>query len=72
MVNADAEDDHLQGIALLSASFTPSLEHVAKVIEVAQVRLGGAHGFKICKHITEFFTGSLERVSLLKPACVVA
>ena len=43
VVNAEAEDDHLQGIALLSAGFTPSLEHVAKVIEVAQGRLGGEY-----------------------------
>jgi len=44
VVYGQAEDDHLERIPLLSASLAPGVEHVAEVVKVVQVGLGGAHG----------------------------
>jgi len=71
VVYGQAEGDHLERIPLLSASLAPGVEHVAEVVKVAQVGLGGAHGPKILKHVAELFTNSLNIVTLFKAACVV-
>jgi hypothetical protein len=55
---------------LLAASLAPGVEHVAEVVKVAQVGLGGAHDPEILKH-AELFTNSLNIVTLFKAACVV-
>jgi hypothetical protein len=53
---------------LLSASLAPGVEHVAEVVKVAQVGLGGAHDPKILKHVAELFTNSLNIVTLFQSA----
>ena len=71
VMDRETEDYHLEGISLLAASLAPGVEHVAEVVKVAQVGLGGAHGPKILKHVAELFTNSLNIVTLFKAACVV-
>ncbi len=73
VMDRETEDYHLEGSpcwppVLLDA---PGVEHVAVVVKVAQVGLGGAHGPKILKHVAELFTNSLNIVTLFKAACVV-
>ena len=51
------------GIALLAASLAPGVEHVAAVVEVAQVRLGGTHRFEILEHVPQVHTDSLKIVT---------
>jgi hypothetical protein len=43
--------DHLEGVSLLSAGLTPGVEHVAAIVKVEQVGLGGLHGPEILKHL---------------------
>ncbi len=71
VMDRETEDYHLEGISLLAASLAPGVEHVAEVVKVTQVGLGGAHGSEILKHVAELFTNSLNIVTLFKAACVV-
>jgi len=43
VMDVEAEHNHLERISLLSAGLAPVVEHVAAVVEVTQVGLGGAH-----------------------------
>jgi len=71
VMDSETEDYHLEGISLLAASLAPGVKHVAKIVEVAQVCLGSAHGLEILKRVAELFTNSLNIVTLFKSACVV-
>ena len=71
VMNRETEGYHLEGISLLAASLAPGVEHVAEVVKVAQVGLGGAHGPEILKHVAYFPTNSLNIVTLFKPTRVV-
>ena len=61
VMDREAEDYHLEGISLLAASLAPGVEHVAEVVKVAQVGLGGAHGSEL--HDTETCYGALHKQS---------
>ena len=62
VVDAQAENNHFERVSLLATGLALSVEHVAKVVEVAQVRLGGTHRFEVFEHIAKFLANSLKTV----------
>jgi hypothetical protein len=71
VMNRETKHDHLEGVSLLSAGLTPGVEHVAAIVEVTQVGLGGAHDPEILKHVAQFSTTSVNIVTFFEPACVM-
>ena len=72
MMYAEAKQDHLEGVSLLSACLAPGGQYVPAKVEVTQVGLGGAHCFEVFKHSTQLFANSLNIVTLAKalnPLC---
>jgi saccharopine dehydrogenase-like NADP-dependent oxidoreductase len=67
-MDAETEYDDLERIALLSAGLAPGIEHVAAIVEVKEVGLGGAHRLEILEHVPQFSINSLKFVTLFKPA----
>ena len=48
------------------------VEHLAEVVEVSQVRLGGTHRFEVFEHVSQLVANSLKTVTLFKPAGIIA
>ena len=82
VMNRETKHDNLEGVFLLSTVLTPAVEHVATIVEVTQVGLGGAvevtqvglggaHGPEILKHVAQFSTTSVNSVTFFEPACVI-
>ena len=72
VVDGETENNHFERVSLLAAGLALSVKHVAKVVEVAQVRLGGTHRFEIFEHIAQLLTNSLKTITLFKPTGIVA
>ena len=59
-------------VSLLAAGLALSVEYVAEVVEVSQVRLGGTHSFEVFEHIAQLISNSLKIVTLFKPTGIIA
>ncbi len=46
----------------MSAGLAPGIEHVAAIVEVKEVGLGGAHRLEMLEHLPQFSTNSLKIV----------
>lgn len=72
VVDAQAENNHFERVSLLTAGLALRVEHLAEVVEVSQVRLGGAHRFEVFEHVSKLVANSLKIVTLFKPAGIIA
>ena len=59
-------------VSLLAAGLALSVEHLAEVVEVSQVRLGGTHRFEVFEDIAQPLANSLKTVTLFKPTGKIA
>ncbi len=69
MMYAEAKQDHLEGVSLLSASLAPGGQYVPAKVEVTQVGLGDAGDLKYSN--MQLFANSLNIVTLFEPASVI-